>query len=73
MAVGRYMTVSRPFLVKPLIDLRCTRWTITAIFVVSFLVNVPRFFENAVQSILCPVHSTAAVFQRYIIVVLSII
>ena len=51
MAVGRYMAVSHPFHVKPLIDLRSTRSTIMAIFVVSFFVNVPRFFENAVQSI----------------------
>lgn len=51
MAVGRYLAVSYPFHVKPLIDLRCTRSTITAIFAVSFLVNVPRFFENTVQSI----------------------
>ena len=51
MAVGRYLTVSHPFYVKPLIDLRSTRSTIIAIFVVSFLVNVPRFFENTVQSI----------------------
>jgi len=51
MAVGRYLAVSYPFHVKPLIDLRCTRSIITAIFAVSFLVNVPRFFENAVQSI----------------------
>jgi len=53
MAVGRYLTVSHPFHVKPLIDLRSTRSTIVAIFVVCFLVNVPRFFENAVQSIPC--------------------
>lgn len=54
MAVGRYLAVSRPFHLKPLMDdLRSTRWTIIAIFVVSFLVNVPRFFENAVQSIPC--------------------
>ena len=51
MAVGRYLVVSYPFHVKPLIDLRCTRSTIVAIFSVSFLVNLPRFFENTVQSI----------------------
>ena len=53
MAVGRYMAVSHPFHVKPLIDVRSTRSTIMAIFVVSFVVNVPRFFENDVQSIPC--------------------
>ena len=51
MAVGRYMAISHPFHVKPLIDLRSTRSTIVTIFVVCFLVNVPRFFENTVQSI----------------------
>jgi len=53
MAVGRYLSVSQPFRFKPLIDLRSTRSTIVVIFVVSFLVNVPRFFENDVQSIPC--------------------
>ena len=63
MAVGRYLAVFYPFHVKPLIDLRCTRSTITAIFVVSFLVNVPRFFENAVQSIPCPDSSSTILIQ----------
>jgi len=63
MAVGRYLTVSYPFHVKPLIDLRCTRSTIVAIFVVSFLLNVPRFFENAVQSIPCPQTSQTILIQ----------
>ena len=53
MAIGRYLAVCHLFHVRPLIDLRSTRLTVTAIFVVSFIVNIPRFFENTVQSITC--------------------
>jgi len=63
MAVGRYLAVSYPFHIKPMIDLRCTRFTIAAIFAVSFLVNVPRLFENTVQSIPCPQTSLTILIQ----------
>lgn len=53
MAIGRYVTTAYPFRFRALIGMTGAKVSAAAVFVASFLFNMPRLFEYQIETITC--------------------